>query len=82
MTMYMIENTITGTTLGTFDADSEGHALDLMAQAAGYRDYADAQAVAPSAEYEVAITAVPTAQRAGEAAPWRRNNNLKPSDTE
>ncbi|WP_353268583.1 hypothetical protein [Gemmatimonas sp.] len=45
MTRFQIENTQSGTILGQYDADTEAQALDLMAQDAGYRDYADACAV-------------------------------------
>ena len=55
MMMYTIENTISGVILGTYDAKSEAHALDLMAQDAGYKDYAEAQRVAPSMPGEIIV---------------------------
>lgn len=41
MTTYKITNRISGADLGEYEADTEDHALDLMAQEAGYDDYAD-----------------------------------------
>lgn len=47
-TYYQIINTTSGANLGTYQAESESDALDLMAQDAGYEDYEQAQAVTGS----------------------------------
>ena len=58
MNFYQIENTASGVILGTYKAETEAAALDLMAQEAGYRDYAEANIVAPAEQAEIAITMV------------------------
>lgn len=57
---FQIENTKTGVVLGQYDADTEAAALDLMAQDAGYADYAALQAQPELAadEDEIAVTEV------------------------
>jgi len=45
MTTYSVQQIATGIVLWQGDADSEQHALDLMARDAGYADYADVCAV-------------------------------------
>ncbi|MHB8180083.1 MAG: hypothetical protein ACYDDR_04570 [Acidithiobacillus ferrivorans] len=52
---YQIENTHSGVVLGVYDAETPAQALDLMAQDAGYKDYADAQKVVPAKPGEIAI---------------------------
>lgn len=55
MMRFLISNTQSGAELGTYDAADEAAALDLMAQDAGYADYAEAQRVAPAAEGEISV---------------------------
>lgn len=55
MTRYNIFNTLSGVSLGTYEADSEAGALDAMARDAGYADYAEANDVAPSAPGEIMV---------------------------
>ena len=57
MTKYQIENGKTGVVLGIYEAKTEAAALDLMAQDAGYANYADAEAESPS-DGAVVVTVV------------------------
>ncbi|MFN9086731.1 MAG: hypothetical protein ACK5W7_04305 [Gemmatimonadaceae bacterium] len=57
-TRFQIENTASGEILGQYHAETEAQALDLMAQDAGYRDYAEAQEAAPTQDGEIAVTVV------------------------
>ena len=41
MKTYQIDQTVSGVTIGQWQADSENDALDLMAQDQGYEDYDD-----------------------------------------
>lgn len=56
MTTYQIENTRSGLILGTFLATTPAVALDLMAQYAGYDDYADLQRQIPAVAGEIIVT--------------------------
>ena len=58
---YQIENTHSGVILGTYESDTPARALDLLAQDAGYKDYAAAQRVAPSVPGEIVVSEVGTA---------------------
>ena len=55
---YQIENVHSGVVLGDYEADSAAQALDKMAQDAGYKDYADAQEVAPAMPGEIAVSEI------------------------
>ena len=55
---YQITNTGSGADLGTYEAPTAAAALDLMAQDAGYADYARAQLVAPAEQGEIAVIAL------------------------
>lgn len=63
MTRYEIANRQSAAILGIFEAETPEAALDLMAQDAGYRDYADACTVTeedPATwEERLTVTAVP-----------------------
>jgi len=41
MKTFQIEQTVSGVTLGQWEASNESEALDLMAQDQGYKDYAE-----------------------------------------
>ena len=56
MTRYEITSLLSGVVLGVYDAADEAAALDLMAQDAGYVDYAHACDVAPVKEGEIIVT--------------------------
>lgn len=59
--LYRIENTTSGHVLGDYEAKDEASALDAMARDTGYRDHADACAVAPGDDliaYEIPLSAV------------------------
>ena len=58
MTTYTISNRISGITLGQYDAETPAQALDAMARDAGYDDYAEACAVAPSDNGEIVAAEV------------------------
>ncbi|MCR2832166.1 hypothetical protein NR402_18180 [Acidithiobacillus ferrooxidans] len=58
---YQIENARSGIVLGTYDADTPAQALDLLAKDAGYKDYADAQEVAPAVPGEIVVSEIGTA---------------------
>ena len=53
---YQIENTRSGFFFGIYEADSKEHALDLMAQDVGYKDYADLNEEVPAAPGEILVT--------------------------
>jgi hypothetical protein len=55
MTRYSIENTVSGQTLGYYDAESEQGALDAMAADAGYKSYAEACEVSPVSDGEIVV---------------------------
>jgi len=55
---YRIENAISGLDLGIYEGETPEAALDAMAREAGYRDYADAQRVAPAEAGEIVVTEV------------------------
>jgi hypothetical protein len=58
MARFKIENTVSGTVIGEFDADDEQDALDAMAREAGYRDHAEACEVAPTSSSEMRVIRV------------------------
>lgn len=58
MTRYNISNTLSGVSLGTYEADSQSAALDAMARDAGYANYAEANEVVPSAPGEILVEQV------------------------
>jgi hypothetical protein len=55
---YQIENTRSGLVLGIYEAGSVEEALDLMAQDAGYEDYAGLDSKVPAAPGELVVTEV------------------------
>lgn len=56
--LFQIENTASGIVLGSYEAETAAAALDLMAQDAGYADYAEACEAAPSTEGEIVVTEI------------------------
>jgi hypothetical protein len=58
MARFKIEHTVSGTELGEFEADDEQGALDAIAREAGYRDHAEASAVAPTSTGELSVTRI------------------------
>ena len=56
MNTYTIANRHSGLVLGVFWCSSESAALDMLAQDAGYTDYAALCAVVPSQANELSIT--------------------------
>lgn len=62
MAKFQIGNTISGVDLGAYEATDEQGALDAMAQAAGYADYAAACDVAPVVEGEIVVTKIDESQ--------------------
>jgi hypothetical protein len=54
-TRYSIENTVSGQSLGIYDADSEHGALEAMARDAGYNSYAEACEVAAVPDGEIVV---------------------------
>jgi hypothetical protein len=63
MTSYTIINTISGIHMGVYTGSTPAEALDEMARAAGYTDYAAACEVAPVAEGELAVEPMSHARR-------------------
>lgn len=55
---YEISNTISGASLGVYDAASEAEALDAMAREAGYQDYASLCEVVPAEDGEIVVSIV------------------------
>ena len=58
MNTYRIDNTISGTFMGTFEGIDERAALDAMARDAGCSDYAAACEIAPIQDGEILISDV------------------------
>ena len=58
MAKFQIENTISGGVLGIYEAETGQEALDIMAVDAGYRDYEEAQTIAPSKVGEILVTKI------------------------
>lgn len=57
---FQIENSKSGVILGVYEAATEAEALDLMAQDAGYADYAaiEAQEELASDDGEIVVTEI------------------------
>jgi len=55
MHSYRITNQVSGVNLGIYKADSVHNALDAMAIDAGYRNYSEAESVAPAISGEIVI---------------------------
>lgn len=58
MTAYHISNTISGSDIGTYEADDEQGALDAYSRDVGYKDWADHIEVAPVSEGEIRVVEV------------------------
>lgn len=58
MSKWEIVNADSGLSLGEWEGETEADALDAMASAAGYRDYADLQAQVPAEDGEIVVTLV------------------------
>lgn len=55
---FQITNTVSGIVLGTYECETEAEALDAMARAAGYANYAAACDAAPTSEGEILVEEV------------------------
>ncbi|MBU1336038.1 MAG: hypothetical protein KJ944_08560 [Alphaproteobacteria bacterium] len=55
---FQITNTYSSQVLGTYEAETQSQALDMMAVEAGYADYEAAQHAAPSEVGEILVTEV------------------------
>ena len=63
MNRYRIENTTSGTILGTYEAKSEYEALDEMARDAGYVDYKAAQRLTTLDHNDLSVVEVQSQDR-------------------
>ena len=58
MNTYKIENTISGASLGEYQALSENEALDIMARDAGYHSFDDLKAQVSIQANEILLTRI------------------------
>jgi hypothetical protein len=56
MTKYLIENKVSGATLGEYEGENEAEALEACARDAGYKSFADQNSVIGSDGSDIVVT--------------------------